>query len=648
MPDPPALLIVRQRPAPHPELEGLVATLSASFQLDAYGTRQQLLGAGLAQLASGEAARLDAIAAVLRRHGYPCWVVAPPGEIFAPPRLRSLAVGADVIDFHCEGGVLVRLERDTPAVGVLADLSGELAGSQARRLLARNAYLGRGQATVFTPAEVRRAILKGQPVFDCYLLDRQGSVAAALRVLPGRFNPEGLGGRAALGATANLEGVMELIAEYARPFRLHSDFGLSPLPGCRPQPARDDPAGLAGNLEALTRYGWLVASLAEPAAEADATSAAVAAAAGLATAAAMAGVAVSPAALGEAVAGAAAADESSPPAASPAPSPLPPPPERPEPGPALWRALPVVAAFAGGALLAGLGSTDLLRPLVARAVRSGLLPALAAVALCWWAFACLRLKRRIEDTPTSRIRSLAMGLVEVRGRALRRYALVTPMTHSPCAWYRLRKYRRDHRNHWTLVSSHDSGHVPFLLDDGGGRLVVDPAGAAVRARTRQAGYPEGTLRIGAAVDGGADEKWVEEMIYEGTTLYVLGFARPAGDSAPGLHERTLALLRRLKLDPRALRRYDANGDGRIDADEWQAARDAAERQAAAEHLADSGPRQTVVLGKPPRGLPFLIAETHCERELARRYGWGGAFLLVLGVVVAGTALVLFREYFGLY
>jgi hypothetical protein len=264
MADPGRLLIVRQRPAPHPELESLLDELQATFQLDAYSTRQHLLGPGLAQLGSGAGGRLAAIAGVLRRHGYACWVSTPPRISFAPPRLRSLTIGAEAVEFHCEAGQLVRLARDTAAVGVLADLSGALAASQAGRLLTRNAYLGRGQATLFTPAEARQAILKGQPVFDCYLLDPQGGVAAAFRVLPGRFNPAGLGGRASLAATRNLEAVLELVGTYARPFRLYTDFGLSQLPGCRPQPTKDDPAALSGNLEALTRYGWLVAGLAEP------------------------------------------------------------------------------------------------------------------------------------------------------------------------------------------------------------------------------------------------------------------------------------------------------------------------------------------------------------------------------------------------
>ncbi len=241
-----------------------------------------------------------------------------------------------------------------------------------------------------------------------------------------------------------------------------------------------------------------------------------------------------------------------------------------------------------------------------------------------------------------------MGLVEVQGRAIRRYALVAPMSQGACVWYRLRKYRRDNRNNWQLTSQSDSSHVPFALADGSGQVLVDPAGATVKARTEQVGYPGERTLIGAAFDADPDEKWVEELIYEGTTLYVLGYARPVSRDGHGLRERTLEKLRQLKLDPQARRRYDANGDGRLDTEEWQAAREDAERLAAAEQL---GTRQVpadspVVLGRPPAGLPFLLADGENGAELAVKYGRIGGVLLVLATAAFALALKLFLVFFG--
>jgi hypothetical protein len=137
------------------------------------------------------------------------------------------------------------------------------------------------------------------------------------------------------------------------------------------------------------------------------------------------------------------------------------------------------------------------------------------------------------------------------------------------------------------------------------------------------------------------------LIYEGTTLYVLGYARPARGVGPSLRERIIEKLRHLKLDPQARRRYDTNGDGRLDADEWQAARDEVEQMAAAEQLrARTTPAADhVLLGKPPAGLPFLVAEGETGAELAGRYGWIGAALLVLATAAFALALKLLLAYF---
>jgi len=645
-----ALLIVRQRPVPHAELENLVSELQAKFHLDPYTTRQRLLGPGLTQLLQGEQERLEEMADSIRRHAHPCWVTAPVRPRFAPPRLRGLTIGDGAVEFHCEGEKVVRLERGVAAVGVLADISGELAGKQVKRMLARNAYLGRGQTIVATPDNLRADVLRGQPVFDCYLPAAEGTVIAAFRVLPGRFNPEGLGGRAGLGSAHNLEAIIDLVGEYAGVFRLHTDFGLSQLPGALPQPTRDDPAALTRNLEALTRFGWLVASLTEPSAGgrvAGDIPPGTVMATGLAGVAAGAGVMLTSEELGKMATAINEAASDSPVAdGSPAPIPLPSPPSRPDQKFSLRRALPFIAVAFGGMVLVVSKKSAALHPCYEYSVLSGALPGVVAVATAWWGFACLRLKRHIDDTPTSRIRSLAMGLVEVQGRAIRQYALVSPMSQAACVWYRLCRYRRDNSNRWQLTSQSDSGHVPFVLADGSGQVVIDPAGATVKSRTEQTGYPGESSLTGAALDGGPDEKWVEELIYEGTTLYVLGYARPARGVAPGLRERTVEKLRQLKLDPGALGRYDANGDGRLDAEEWQSAREEVERQAAVEQLgAGKAAGLPVLLGKPPAGLPFLIAEGQNGTQLAGRYGWLGGALLVAATVVFALALKLSLEFF---
>jgi hypothetical protein len=225
------------------------------------------------------------------------------------------------------------------------------------------------------------------------------------------------------------------------------------------------------------------------------------------------------------------------------------------------------------------------------------------------------------------------------------YALVAPMTQAPCVFYRLRKYRRDRNEQWKLVREVDSRHVPFQVDDGTGRVTVDPAGASVRAKTRQSGYPgQSPLTFTAFNREYENEKWIEDIIYEGTSLYVLGYARPLKEERLSLRERTTATLRDLKLDPRAMHRYDTDDDGQISEAEWNAARSDAEQIALQEHLAERNVRKRqeehVVIARPrQRKLPFVIAETVSEAHLTRKYG-----LVSIPLLIAGLAAFVFAVY----
>jgi hypothetical protein len=298
------------------------------------------------------------------------------------------------------------------------------------------------------------------------------------------------------------------------------------------------------------------------------------------------------------------------------------------------------------------GETSLLRVVGSYGVKAGVVPGLFAVGLLWAGFHFVKLKRVIENTPTSRIRSMAMGMVEIHGKTVRKYALVSPMNQSACVYYRLRKYRKDNQNRWVLKSDIDSRHVPFCIDDGTGQVTVDPSGATVKAKTSRTGMPgEATLAFHGVSTDDPDEKWIEDIIFEGVPLYVLGFARPLREKRKSLRERTVEKLRELKLDRKALHRYDADGDGRISEDEWQVARSDAEQNALKDHLAEgsSGKRQEehAVIARPSqRGLPFVLAEAVEEAHLIRNYGLISIPLMISGFIAAGLALYFFLGFIG--
>jgi E3 ubiquitin ligase len=104
---------------------------------------------------------------------------------------------------------------------------------------------------------------------------------------------------------------------------------------------------------------------------------------------------------------------------------------------------------------------------------------IGGLVLFYRGFRLLQRKRLILNTPTSKIRSASLGLVEVNGLAVGPYTIPAPVTARPCFYYRTRawEYRQaGKKKEWRLVAD-ENLHVPFYLDDNTGQLLIDPQGA---------------------------------------------------------------------------------------------------------------------------------------------------------------------------
>jgi hypothetical protein len=92
-------------------------------------------------------------------------------------------------------------------------------------------------------------------------------------------------------------------------------------------------------------------------------------------------------------------------------------------------------------------------------------------------FSTLKFKRLIENTPTSKIRSLAMGLVEVYGEALPiNKPLKSPLSQTDCVYYfvNIEEYRSQGKHSsWVSVYVTQSKERFYIKDDTG-KVVVDP------------------------------------------------------------------------------------------------------------------------------------------------------------------------------
>jgi len=93
----------------------------------------------------------------------------------------------------------------------------------------------------------------------------------------------------------------------------------------------------------------------------------------------------------------------------------------------------------------------------------------------------IRTKRKlIENIPTSTVRGLAMGLVEVKGKARQFQDLLTSdFARATCVFYhyKVEEYRNSGRSgHWVTLAEYSSPQC-FYLEDETGKVLVDPARA---------------------------------------------------------------------------------------------------------------------------------------------------------------------------
>jgi hypothetical protein len=259
-------------------------------------------------------------------------------------------------------------------------------------------------------------------------------------------------------------------------------------------------------------------------------------------------------------------------------------------------------------------------------------------------FRAWRRLRLIEDTPTARVRSMALGRVELQGRAGARVELEAPLTGLPCVFFRYEideERRSGRQRRWTTVARGDSNAEGFYLVDETGRVLVDPAGADLqldcdwRATNPTLGprLEQVLGRHGIAPGGWLFSRRLrfrEWRITAGDPLYVLGVAQPRPGLAEERRAKITARLAALKSDPTAMAALDADGDGRVDGDEWEVAR----RRAVEDVERERDPDRVVVAAAPNRESPFLVSDRPEARVLSRHR------LEALAGVFGGAALTL--------
>jgi hypothetical protein len=183
--------------------------------------------------------------------------------------------------------------------------------------------------------------------------------------------------------------------------------------------------------------------------------------------------------------------------------------------------------------------------------------AYATFALCagpyffYRGFRDLQLKRLLQNTPTSHIRSMSMGLVEVSGRVNARSELVAPFSGKACAYWDI-DISTPFKNSWSVVHHACSKH-PFYIDDGTGVALAYPDGADCKLPFAEgeicqgnslpepyASYVKEHDNLDLTMARMGQMRFRERLIDPGQQVFVLGSAFPRATSVSVSDDDVLA------------------------------------------------------------------------------------------------------------
>lgn len=171
-------------------------------------------------------------------------------------------------------------------------------------------------------------------------------------------------------------------------------------------------------------------------------------------------------------------------------------------------------------------------------------------------FKVLHQKRLIQNVPSSTVRAIPIGEVEIKGRAKAKYLLKTPISKVPCVFFRYieEEFRKlGNKYKWVKILDTRSDSQFYLADDTGA-VKIDPVGAKLKIVNSYI-QREGNLRK------------IEYYILENEKLYVFGKAK----KLPSIYEIEKELvekrLKEIMENPEEKIKIDKNQDMWIDENE---------------------------------------------------------------------------------
>jgi hypothetical protein len=242
---------------------------------------------------------------------------------------------------------------------------------------------------------------------------------------------------------------------------------------------------------------------------------------------------------------------------------------------------------------------------------------IALISVYAWVSAYRRL-RMIDDTPTSKIASAAQGYVELHGvaTALDGHILHSPLNQHPCLWYRFH-IEKGSRGLWE-DGSHGESNASFILDDGSGQCLINPEGAEFLV-SHEDTWEDNNYR------------YTQHLLRAQDTIFAIGeFSTHSSVNRPlDSNEQVKLLLDEWKKTPEALlARFDLNGDGELNQEEWALARQQAKREVARQAREVHKHNEMNMLQRPKDGRPYLISDLTPDKIATKYRLWSWLHLAI--------------------
>ena len=190
---------------------------------------------------------------------------------------------------------------------------------------------------------------------------------------------------------------------------------------------------------------------------------------------------------------------------------------------------------------------------------SGIVISLILLFIAWRFF---KKKRLMENTPTSKIRSLAMGFVEIKGKAkpFENMNFIGPISQRPCVYYQFlaEEYRRYGKSgSWHKLVEGDCG-CWFYLEDETGKVLINPLKSKMEVRGVK-GYQKSfskdpehivnfyndiSISVKRKFFGKKDLRVTEKRIELNDELYILGNASKSEQNLKGTNNTAGIVLKK--------------------------------------------------------------------------------------------------------